>query len=89
MVISAESFTCLELSSRCQLLLSGDTETSLIECDRLICDIDQATDWGFITDRQAIEMLQIVYRCRRNLLRGEMMAPAPTRSSEHNSIHEL
>jgi hypothetical protein len=86
MVLSPESLTFRELGERCRSLADNNVETSVIECDRLICDIDQANDWGFITDGQSIELLKVVYQCRHGLMRREDALTALVRSANNNSI---
>ena len=88
MVLSPESLTFRELGERCQSLAADNLQTSLVECDRLICDIDQSNDWGFITDGQAIELLQIVYRCRHSLVRASEPASRSDNSSSCGSAHQ-
>lgn len=81
MFSSGELQTSCDLNARCTALSNGvngadcnhiaNLEEWLSECDSLIQDIDQATDWRIIGDKEAIEMLQIVYRCRGILIRIE------------------
>jgi len=88
MVLSPESLTFRELGERCQSLAADNLDTSVVECDKLICDIDRATDWGFITDGQAIELLQMVFRCRHSLTRNENALTTSVHSANHNSLQD-
>ena len=86
MPLSGELQTSRELIERCQALAADHSLASLTECDTLIVDIDQANDWGFITDQQAIEMLKIVYRYRHNLMRSEKAPVASSLHVNHGSL---
>ena len=96
MLLSGELQISQQLIKRCQALASSfsvnsrttvtASEPTLAECDSLICEIDQANDWGIITDQEAIEMLKVVYRCRYNVMRGEKAASPSVHSPIHNSI---
>jgi len=88
MVLSPESLTFRELGERCHSVAADNLDTSVVECDKLICDIDRATDWGFITDGQAIDLLQIVYRCRHSLMRAGEATPTSVHPSSRSQAHQ-
>jgi len=88
MTLSGDLQITRQLIERCQALATDHSRSSLSECDRLIVDIDQVNDWGFITDRQAIEMLKIVYRVRHNLMRNEKVTGMSIHSMNFNSVQD-